>query len=385
MIHRALADVLGTRPDVDAGEVALHWQRAGDTAQELPWRVRAAREADARVAPAQSAQQWLRVVDAWSEASAPAGLTLTRATTNTIAALRKGGEAQHAARVAESALRRLPEGTDMARADLLREASMVIGINDEHRGRLLAEQALEIYEGLPPSEGLVRTLHAVVSRQRGAREYALAMQTSRRSVEISALLDDLSLHRRMLAECAWHELVAGALREAREHLEEARSIRVPAPDPLGDLWLGYVDTDIQLLVGASADAALRAGVPALVTAERWHLDTFEVHGVGFNLTIALLRAGLVDRAHELLGDSAGAPTDQDRWSRTAALLALETCRGNLPRARRLLDVLTDLTISPRCSPPRSPRPDSRASSGAVSRRRRSSSRARPSTRTETAD
>ena len=234
-IHRALADVLGTRPDVDAGEVALHWQRAGDTAQELPWRVRAAREADARVAPAQSAQQWLRVVDAWSEASAPAGLTLTRATTNTIAALRKGGEAQHAARVAESALRRLPEGTDMARADLLREASMVIGINDEHRGRLLAEQALEIYEGLPPSGG-----PRPHTARRGAPDNAAPASTRWRCRRPDARSRSARCSTTCpctvgcyQAECAWHELVAGALREGREHLEEARSIRVPAPDPLG--------------------------------------------------------------------------------------------------------------------------------------------------------
>lgn len=344
-IHAALAAALGTRQDEDAAEVALHWQRAGSIDRELPWRVRAAREADLRVAHSQSAQQWLRVLDAWSDGCAPDGLTLTEATTRTIAALRKGGDAVHAARVADSALRRPLEGTDLARADLLREASMVIGINDEPRGRTLAEQALEIYEHLPPSHGLVRALHALVSRQRSSREYALAMQTSRRSVEISALLDDPSLHRRMLAECAWHELVAGAQREARAHLEDARSTRVPGPDPLGELWLAYVDTDIQLLVGATPDDALRAGEPALVTAEQWHLDTFEVHGVRSNLTQSLLRGGLVDRARVLLGDTSDVPDDQDRWARTSALLALETCRGDLSRARQLLDVLTALTIS----------------------------------------
>ena len=65
--HRRLALALAGAADPAASEIAEHWQRAGDPAEEVIWRIRAARAAGQRFAAAQEGEQWLRVLDLWPE------------------------------------------------------------------------------------------------------------------------------------------------------------------------------------------------------------------------------------------------------------------------------------------------------------------------------
>ena len=71
--HRRLAAALAGTADPAPSEVAEHWQRAGDPAEEIGWRIRAARAAGRRFAAAQEGEQWLRVLELWPEGSDEVG------------------------------------------------------------------------------------------------------------------------------------------------------------------------------------------------------------------------------------------------------------------------------------------------------------------------
>src|SRR3954452_15363904 len=73
--HRRLAIVLADSPDHSAAEVAEHWRRAHDPAQELVWCIRAAQEAGSRFAAAPEAEQWRRALDLWPDGLERAGST----------------------------------------------------------------------------------------------------------------------------------------------------------------------------------------------------------------------------------------------------------------------------------------------------------------------
>ena len=63
--HRRLALTLAKGRDPSAAEVAEHWRRAGGPAQEVTWRILAARDAGSRFASALEAEQWRRALALW--------------------------------------------------------------------------------------------------------------------------------------------------------------------------------------------------------------------------------------------------------------------------------------------------------------------------------
>ena len=79
-VHRRVAKVLAAAPDPPAAEIAQHWASAGDSTEELRWRIAAARAASASFAVEAAATQWRRVLDLWPDELDEAGdPPLTRA------------------------------------------------------------------------------------------------------------------------------------------------------------------------------------------------------------------------------------------------------------------------------------------------------------------
>ena len=72
-VHRALAETLGSEPGAAPAEVAAHWKGAHEQAEEIGWRVAAARDSAAGYDWAQSAEHWLRVLELWPTDTASAG------------------------------------------------------------------------------------------------------------------------------------------------------------------------------------------------------------------------------------------------------------------------------------------------------------------------
>jgi hypothetical protein len=98
-----------------AGEVAEHWAAAGEVAEEMRWRLAAAREAEQVYAHQEAADHWQRLIELWPQVPAgarPAGIDLATVYLSTMGALDRCGDTRRAGRVAEEALRTLAATVD---------------------------------------------------------------------------------------------------------------------------------------------------------------------------------------------------------------------------------------------------------------------------------
>ncbi len=108
--HRRLANALAGAADPAASEVAEHWQRAGDPAEEIAWRIRAAGAAGQRFAWAQEGEQWLRVLELWPERGDKVGqVTRAGAYLAAMDALKHGVQFDRAADLCDEAVRQLTD------------------------------------------------------------------------------------------------------------------------------------------------------------------------------------------------------------------------------------------------------------------------------------
>jgi hypothetical protein len=218
--HRRLASALADTDEPVAAEVAEHWQRAGDAEQELAWRVRAAQEAARRFALVQAATQWRRALELWPDDVEAVGSPAVRRVDAYVAAMDalEATDAAAGTTVAEEALRALDDHTGRDAADTYRKAAGFIEETDE--ALRLAEQAVAIYEQLPPCPGYVKALatQAYVLDSAGREREATTLAT--RATEVSAGLGVPALHRTRLA-------VQASL-EPRPDVALAQSRRPPA-------------------------------------------------------------------------------------------------------------------------------------------------------------
>ena len=266
--HRRLARALATEAGAAAAEVATHWQAAHVPLEELGWRIRAARDAEARFARAQAADQWLRALDLWPEELTAAGeppLSRFRATVAAMSALQSSAQIRRAAELADVTRRR----TDLdpaEEAELCMLAGDFAGVLDDVETALgLAERAVTLFAALPASAHRVDALstRAWMLRDLGRWEEALA--DIELAIEVNTEVGDEIQHRRLLAAQGWFDFAAGRRSLGLERI--AAAARPSAvPDPLGDAYIAMVQSDVLLEVGAPApevaaatEKALRAG------------------------------------------------------------------------------------------------------------------------------
>ena len=161
-VHARLAEALAATPDAVAAEVATHWQHAGDGAQEIRWRVRAATAAAARFAREHEAAQWRRVLELWAEAGANVGdpsLSLCDVYVAAFDAL-ADVHVEQAAMLMDEALLLVPDLAPSDQAHLLRRAGSCRAVLGEPAEAVaLADRAIAAYEPGGPSRGLVEALH----------------------------------------------------------------------------------------------------------------------------------------------------------------------------------------------------------------------------------
>ena len=80
----------------------------------------------------------------------------------------------------------------------------------------------------------------------------------------------------MLLVQTGHDAIAGDLPLAQSRVQEAASIVLGVPDPIGDIYLAGAEAMVLRMTGAAADRIAAAGRRGLDAAETWGLDTFPV-------------------------------------------------------------------------------------------------------------
>jgi tetratricopeptide (TPR) repeat protein len=349
--HRRLAAVLADASDPAAAEVAEHWRGAEEPHEELRWRIRAAREAGARFAAAQEAEQWRRALEVWPEADAgaddvaPAGMRRVDACLAAMDAL-MGIDWPAASAMAGEALRSLtdPDGADAA--EVYRRTADVRGtLGDPEGGLELLDRALRIF-GTEPSVGHV---NALVSRDLllcGLDRYAEALAANAAAAAMSAALgDEPHLRRSVLAMQAGHEFESGAVEEALERIQAAYRVETDGPDPRGDIHLANIHTHLLMTAcRGGAEEVVVAARPGLEAAAAWGLDDFGTRVLLGNVAAVLRQAGRVDEAAELIDPVTEGPPAPHQWPTYIERGVLDLLRGRGPEATRLLDALAETYV-----------------------------------------
>lgn len=352
-VHRALARALGARPDPEAAEVAEHWRRAGEPADELRWRVSAARRAAARFDRRQEAEHWLRVIELWPAAgSVPLDTPVTRAEAfvGAMDALRGSFRFDEAAALSEAADEYLAEADEGDRADLLFRRSIYRGDPEGFEsGLALLDEALAIHDRLPVREGKVRALDRkqllLFAMGRSAESRAVADE----EVVAARELGDPVLLRDALMRVAWHAGIAGDVERGMTLLTSAGPDSGARDDPLGDVRLGVYATDMLLTTGAPPDAVVAAGRAALAVAREHDLDNPQVMLVRVNVAFSLLRGGRVTEAEQVVATPSDAPWDADRWPLHTARVVIDSRLGLVEAATSRL---AQIWAEPSTSAPR---------------------------------
>ena len=336
--HRRLASALAATPEPVAAEVAEHWQRGGDAAQELAWRIRAAHQADARFAFVPAAAQWRRALDLWPDGTDAVGSPEVRRVDAYLAAMDALFRTDVAAgrEVAQGALGALGDLTGPDAAETYRAAALMV---PPAEALLLAERAVAIYEQLPPCGGYVEALgtQSYLLDKAGRCREATALAT--RATEVSEHVGDPALYKTRLAVQALLELDARP-DVALSLIETAASIEPPEPDLRGAVYVATLHTDTLLITNASPDEVAAAARPVLQAVTGEELDTWPLSVTRANVAMAYRRAGQVGRASELIDPRTEGPVSFVRWAEHSMRAILDALRGRPESAARRFEELS---------------------------------------------
>jgi DNA-binding CsgD family transcriptional regulator len=163
---RALTErpgLAGASPAVLAGELAVHWDTAGELTRALPARVDAGLAAERARAFAEAARHFERALELWElipDPGRPAGLDRVDLLTHTADAVAFTGAAERAVGLVEQALGQLDPAVEPARAaELLARLGSHRRVAGDEAGALAAcEQAERLLAGTPPSAERARVL-----------------------------------------------------------------------------------------------------------------------------------------------------------------------------------------------------------------------------------
>lgn len=339
--HRAVAAVLAAAEHVEPAEVARHWQRAGEPAEERVWQVRAARAAAERYAGAQAADHWRRVLALWPPDAAEVGDPPVRrheVVAGIATQLDLAGRARDAKPVLEAELA-LPDASLLydveERADLLRQLARLDSSQyaGGSLGLQLVDQAIELYRTLPPSPGLATALTWKGNELEWHGRHPEATVVLAEAAKVAAETGDRLLERSVLAHWAWH---LGASGDVTSVDEIERIMSQPAGDdnPLRSLWVAVRHTDILLMACRPAEDVARAARPALDMAARWQITGGHQDVLMTNVAQAWRRSGMVGRAMEVIGATTESEQAPDFSFTHIERAVLEVLLGHPDAARR---------------------------------------------------
>ena len=343
--HQRLAHAMSADLAAEPAEVALHWQHAGEPAEELTWRIRAAQSASERFSASQAADHWLRALDLWPPDSPTAGdppLRRYHAIAGAANQLDLAERATEEAPVLEAALSVQDEFEDVERADLLRLLARVNSTQwtTAGGGIELIDESITLFRTLPPSSGLASALRwkSVELEWHGRRDEAIAAITE--AARAAALAGDASLERSVRSQRAWQLAVSG-VDGAVDEMEALLAESPGGNDLEQDLSVALRHTDILLMTCHPASEVESAAHRELDRAKRSDLNDHRVKILTSNVVQAWRRAGHLGRAIQVLAADTESP---DPGSGTPFLhterVLLELMRGDPAEAQRRLAFFT---------------------------------------------
>jgi tetratricopeptide (TPR) repeat protein len=345
--HRRLATVLAGASEASAAEVAEHWRGAGDPEQEIVWRIRAARAAGRRFALQQEAAQWRRALELWPVDTDNVGSPAVRRCDAYLAAMDALAftDVSTAWTVAEEAMRALPDTRGIDAAETYRRAAEFRGnLGDQAAALHLVDKAVRIYEDMPACTGYVEALARQEYLLGALGRYDEGAATAALATEISAQLGETGLYKTRLSVQALYDALCADVNLAQSRIEAARSIEPTNPDPQAEIYVAVNHTVILLMSAAGPDEVAAAARPGLEAAAPWALDTWPLSVLRANVTMAMRRAGQVQRAAELIDPVTDGPLTYARSPEYGERAVLDVLRGRFQVALARFDALSAIPV-----------------------------------------
>ncbi|REG00935.1 regulatory LuxR family protein [Asanoa ferruginea] len=265
--HAATARALTVHGAADgAGEVAEHWAAAGQSNEELPWRVAAAAEATDVYAHREAATHWKRVIDLWpgvpTEAR-PAGIDLPTSYLNAVDALDRSGDTRRAGQLAEEALQTQGTTTDRRALILLYErVSHYREWEQDGSGLEPLEKAMAMLAGLPPGREHVGVLRSYADALWDANRADEARPFLEQALRVCAAgvpaVDEVEA----LRDLTYYVFDDGDVSDGMRLLYRAEAVAYRSSDSLATITIHVAHCDALLDLGRLEDAAsiARAGL-----------------------------------------------------------------------------------------------------------------------------
>ena len=338
-VHRRVATVLAAAPDPPAAEIAEHWAAAGDTTEELRWRIAAARAASASFAVEAAATQWRRVLDLWPDELDEAGAPPLGRAEMYVAVLDAGRQLDIAAVVplTSKALEVAEDAApEQAAAIWHRVGHIRSWLGESDAALELSARAVAVYADLPPSHDHVEALTDRRSALEHVGRFREAAEFEARAVTVARALGVPSVLKKALAQRAWNQWIGGDPAGAEAAMKELATIVLDPPDPYCEMVVAMKVTDMLLLAGAPAAEVAEAARTALTAADTWGLHQGVDAAVRSNVAEAFINQGDPAAAWELVAPHTTRDPVQERWWLHLQRAVLELYAGRADEAQRQL-------------------------------------------------
>ena len=346
-LHAALARTLAQRPELAAtgigvsGELAHHWQAAGELPHALEASVRASAEAEAAFAFAEAGRHceralalWERVPDAPRRAGIDRAALLGRAAN---AAIRRD-HPRRAVALARAAIAELDPEREPTRVALLQlMTGRALWLNAEHAEGLVAyREAVRLVPARPPTreralvvageaQALMLNGRSQAARERSEEALALARAVGDRFVEAH-------VHNTM-AGLGW------AYGDPLAHAARGRELALEL-GAVEEIGRSYANASEGLELAGRLEDAIALAEEGIALAPRWGMYDFV-----FYLTYAIagwkLRLGRIEEARRMVGEespggrSAAAPHHEVKGRLALLRGDLDEADAELERARAI--------------------------------------------------
>jgi len=332
--HGRIADLLIARNRAgDATDICEHQAAAGRKADELRWRVSAARDAERIFALNAASRHWQRAMALWDDvddAESVAGLSFFEVYENTRDALSESGDDVGAGALTEAVFSRL--GSSVT-GDIAVRMFCALGDYRGFRsgGEALAAYAtaIEVGRHLPPSEEYVRALQRYAQIVHGRGDYSTSDDLIERAVTAARAGGFQEQEKELLVVHGETLVDRGLFAPARDRLEQSMRVRLVGPPNITRATKTAVGYDYVLVGMNELRRAIRSSVPAIEIAER--------AGLGDALAVHMLRANVIESWTEL-GDVAEAvalvdPITDGRPTGGSAFIYMHRAHLDLLRGR----------------------------------------------------
>jgi DNA-binding CsgD family transcriptional regulator/tetratricopeptide (TPR) repeat protein len=336
-LHARLAQLLIDEGGSAPAWIAEHLAAGGQVDEELSWRARAARQAEAVYASAEAFRHWQRLVAIWDSvptAGDRAGIDLAEAFDRVINTADDSGLEIRGAELAEQAFERLADSVSGADAVRL---YCTLGkyrwfTKSPQSGIDALSRAVEIGDALSPDLQFVEACEGLGSILSWQYEYDQARPYFDRAIAAAKAARLMPLVKYLgYGEAVW---LAGAGNDelARARIEEARAID---PGPVNPrLTMDYLGEEMRVhLALDDLPRVIEIGLTALDGVQQWDArHTYSAQLVYVMIGQSLLELGRVSQAAEVLDPVT--PPGRFRTSRIAyeQRANLDMVRGDLPAA-----------------------------------------------------